>query len=167
MATSLIEGLHFKAVLPLAWCPQYQASCFENARYLAVLAEFEAIGDEHHREQAELHAKLDLALLWLARSLCPELPALHESWIGLDALAWNSDTPMEIGSTGAVALSLSDSLPFLLQVPAIIRVCEPLTESWQIRADLEIADENLRDCWERTVFRRHRRAIQLERGESK
>ena len=167
MASSLIEGLHFKAVLPLAWVSPHQAASFEGARYLAVLAEFEAVSDDHHREQAELHAKLDLALLWLARSLCPELPAMHACWIGLDAMAWHAKMPLEIGSTGSLALNLSDALPFLLHLPAKVQICEPLGEMWHIRVALNFADDNLRDCWERTVFRRHRRAIQLERGESK
>ncbi|MDR3409386.1 MAG: hypothetical protein P4L87_00320, partial [Formivibrio sp.] len=58
----------------------------------------------------------------------------------------------------------SDALPFLLQLPATITACEQAGEIWRVDAQLIIKDENLRDWWERTVFRFHRRAIQQERG---
>lgn len=164
MVPSVTHGVHFQARLPLAWLPETAAIAFEATRYLAVLAEFEYVGEERSLEHSQLHAKLDLALLWLARSLAQEMPASCEAWVGLESLYWEAVSPLAVGSSGALALNLSTALPFLLQLPATIMSCEQDGEIWRISARLMIEDDGLRDGWERTVFRYHRRAIQQERG---
>lgn len=160
----MIDGVHFSATLPLCWETGKISATLENSRYLAVLAEFEQRGDDLAKEQAELHAKLDLALLWLARSLAGEMPAACQAWIGNEQVCWQSSVPMEVGSKGILAFNLSDALPFLLRLPARVQSCVQAGSLWHICANLEFDDEALRDWWERTVFRRHRRAIQQERG---
>lgn len=160
----MISGVCFLAELPLAWLPASTGSAQEAARYLAVLAEFEQAAPERSREQEELHAKLDLALLWLARAQAGQLPPACPVQIGLEHLAWLADSPQPAASSGALALNLSDALPFLLQLPAQIESCQPEDGRWRITASLAFDDDTLRDWWERTVFRRHRRVIQQERG---
>ncbi|SFN22104.1 Atypical PilZ domain-containing protein, cyclic di-GMP receptor [Formivibrio citricus] len=164
MKPAPIEGVHFCAVLPLAWRAKSGLSNLEVSRYLAVLAEFEQSGDDETGAQTGINAKLDLALLWLARALASEMPPTCETVIGLEQLVWTSDTPLETGASGFVALNLSESLPFLLPLPAKIESCSEQGGAWQIVTRLQLADETVRDWWERTVFRRHRRAIQLERS---
>ncbi|MDR3413416.1 MAG: hypothetical protein P4L87_21090, partial [Formivibrio sp.] len=153
MGLSITSGVHFYANLPLSWQPDFECIPFESARYLAVLAEFEHALEDRPQEQAQLHAKLDLLLLWLARSLSKEIPASRKTWIGLEAMSWESAVPLVVSDVGAVALNLSDALPFLLQLPATITACEQAGEIWRVDAQLIIKDENLRDWWERTVFR--------------
>lgn len=160
----MIEGLHFHASLPLGWRDDYNQSAFEAARYLSVLASFEHTVREREDVQEELHAKLDLALLWLARSLAGPNPAACPASIGLETMRWSDGQALEPGKQGAVVLNLSTDLPFLLQLPAYVRSCQAVDGRWQIDVDLQITDEALRDGWERTVFRRHRRMIQQERG---
>lgn len=165
MKPAPIEGVHFCAVLPLAWQEQCYSSSFETARYLAVLAEFEQNREDIPAAQTEINAKLDLALLWLARMLASDLPPPCEAAIGLEQLCWQSQAPVAVGEQGFVVLNLSQSLPFRLSLPAQIVACAENTGCWQITAHLQISDEGSRDWWERTVFRRHRRVIQIERGE--
>lgn len=165
MKPALIEGVHFCTSLPLAWQAVSNLSNLEAARYLAVLAEFEQIHDDETSAQIDINAKLDLALLWLARALASEMPPPSEAVLGLEQLSWQSSVPQEIGARGFVAINLSDSLPFLLPLSALIESCERTIEGWQITARLQIVDPGVRDWWERTVFRRHRHAIQLERSQ--
>lgn len=160
----MLSGVCFFVKLPLTWLPASTCSAQEAARYLAVLAEFEQAAPGRTREQEELHAKLDLALLWLARAQAGPMPTMSQAQIGLECLNWLAESPLPAGSMGAIALNLSDSLPFLLQLPARIESCETEGRRWRIVATLFLADDSLRDGWEKTVFRRHRREIQQQRG---
>lgn len=164
MVISGNNGVCFQATLPLAWLPVAACAPFEVSCYLAVLAEFEHSAEDRSPEQSQLHAKLDLALLWLARSLSGEMPVPCAAWVGLESLSWDADLPLAVGSSGTLALNLSNALPFLLQLPATISACEQNGALWRVHAQLMIEDDSLRDAWERTVFRYHRRAIQQERG---
>lgn len=164
MKPAPIEGVHFCAALPLAWQGQSYSSSLETARYLAVLAEFEQNHEDVSTAQTEINAKLDLTLLWLARVLARDLPPQCEAAISLEQLRWQSLAPLKVGEQGFVVLNLSESLPFLLSLPAQVVACEENAGRWQITASLQITDEGARDWWERTVFRCHRRAIQIKRG---
>lgn len=160
----MIDGVHFKATLPLRWQVEYSATVLENARYLTVLAEFEQRENDRSKEQTDLHAKLDLVLLWLARAQLGEMPPTSAVLLGQEQLSWLSATPLDVANGGTVVLNLSDALPFLLQLSAEVLSCTAEGEQWRINVQLQLGDENLRDAWERTVFRRHRRAIQQECG---
>lgn len=160
----MIDGVHFRATLPLRWQEEYRAATLESARYLAVLAEFEQNNDDRPKEQTELHAKLDLALLWLSRTLVGDLPPASRALIGLEQICWWSESSLPAGSHGAVGLNFSESLPFMLPLPVEVESCVQDGAQWRICARIMLEDENLREWWERTVFRRHRREIQQERG---
>lgn len=159
----MMTGAYFQATLPLAWLEQGNVSALEASRYLSVLAEMESISDERKLEHAELNAKLDLTLMWLARFFAGEPTPSVNATIGLDAMQWQSEQAQVVGALGAIALNLSSAFPFVLHLQARITACEKQGDAWQIEATLDIQDESLRDHWERTVFRRHRRAIQLQR----
>lgn len=163
MKPVLNEGVCFAATLPLQWQSGPALPSLEAARYLAVLAEFEQTREEAGGS-SDNNAKLDLILLWLSRVLTTTQPVPCAAVLGLESLTWQSAQPQLAGSTGAVALNLSDALPFMLTLSAQIEACEQRGEIWQLRASLQFDDENLQDWWERTVFRRHRRMIRQERG---
>lgn len=158
------DGVHFSAHLPLAWHGVLQQSTFEATRYLAVLAEFESISDERSHAQDALHAKLDLMLLWTAKNASHTLPAAKEVMIGLETIAWRDSAALPLGAHGALALSLSHILPFSLQLPAEIISCVVSEQGYVLTARLLLQEEALRDWFERTVFRNHRRLVHAGRG---
>lgn len=158
------DGVHFSAHLPLAWHGVWQQSAFEATRYLAVLAEFESSNDERNHAQDALHAKLDLMLLWTAKNASHSLPSAKDAMIGLETITWIDSVALPIGAHGALAISLSHILPFSLQLPAEIMSCELKNNAYIITARLRLKEEVLRDWFERTVFRNHRRIVHAERG---
>jgi hypothetical protein len=158
------DGVHFSAHLPLAWHGVLQQSAFEATRYLAVLAEFESTSDERNHAQDALHAKLDLMLLWTAKNASHNLPAPKDVMIGLETIAWHDVAALPLGAHGALAISLSHILPFSLQLPAEIISCTLMDQTYTVTARLLLKEETLRDWFERTVFRTHRRIVHAERG---
>ena len=158
------DGVCFAAHLPLAWHATLQQSAFEATRYLAVLAEFESTGDERNHAQEALHAKLDLMLLWTAKNSSHDLPAAKEALIGLETISWRDTSALPVGAHGALAISLSHILPFSLQLPAEIMTCKINEQGYVITARLLLKEESMRDWFERTVFRNHRRVVHAGRG---
>lgn len=158
------EGVCFSASLPLAWYSHSSQSCFETARYLAVLAELESASSPEDSTPPQMTAKLDLVLLWLAKVLARDMPKPCESVVGLEQLSWVNTEHLDVCSEGYVGISLSEYLPFVLMLPAKIEFSVAENNHWRISARLVLPDNEVRDLWERTVFRRHRRLIQLERG---
>ncbi|MEN9658928.1 MAG: hypothetical protein RL571_2393 [Pseudomonadota bacterium] len=158
------DGVHFFAHLPLAWHATLQQSAFEATRYLTVLAEFEASSDERNHAQEALHAKLDLMLLWTAKHLSQDLPSAKDAVIALEVISWLDATALPVGAHGALTLSLSRIFPFSLQLPAEIILCAVSGQGYAITARLQLKEEALRDWFERTVFRNHRRIVHSERG---
>jgi hypothetical protein len=158
------DGVHFLAHLPLAWHGVLQQSAFEATRYLAVLAEFESSSEERNHAQDALHAKLDLMLLWTAKNASHNLPLPKDAVIGLETIAWADSAALPIGAHGALAISLSHILPFSLQLPAEIISCTHMDQAYVVTARLLLKEEALRDWFERTVFRNHRRIVHAERG---
>ncbi|MFC7421675.1 PilZ domain-containing protein [Iodobacter arcticus] len=158
------DGVHFSAHLPLVWHGVWQQSAFEATRYLAVLAEFESTSDERSHAQDALHAKLDLMLLWTAKNASHNLPAAKEVVIGLETISWRDVAALPVGAHGALAISLSQVLPFSLQLPAEIVACVGADQAYTVTARLLLKEEALRDWFERTVFRNHRHIVHAERG---
>ncbi|AZN36147.1 PilZ domain-containing protein [Iodobacter ciconiae] len=158
------DGVHFHAHLPLAWHGLLQQSAFEATRYLAVLAEFESNNDERGHAQDALHAKLDLMLLWTAKNASHSLPPPKEVIVGLETIAWRDTAALPVGVHGVLAISLSHVFPFSLQLPAQIMGCTVAEHGYVLTARLLLQEEALRDWFERTVFRNHRRIVHAERG---
>ncbi|MBY0445164.1 MAG: PilZ domain-containing protein, partial [Burkholderiales bacterium] len=84
--------------------------------------------------------------------------------IGLETIAWHDVAALPLGAHGALAISLSHILPFSLQLPAEIISCTLMGQTYTVTARLLLKEETLRDWFERTVFRTHRRIVHAERG---
>lgn len=161
MSVALAEGVFFDVKLPVRWRTQHTQSALEAHRYLTVLTEFESPNADADVGQS----KLDLALIWLARSLAAPMPSDCVARIGLEAVQWQAEAALCSGQTGVVELCLSSSFPFLLQLPAKILTCVPAALGFDIKAQLLPMDDLLTEAYERMVFRYHRRQIQQFREE--
>jgi len=159
-----LDGLGFCTRLPAFWQDHYTQNPLESSRYLAVLAQFEREEAPTVSDMApELNAKLDLALLWLARSLGQTPVQTLEVSLALEEIGWLASQPLSPGQEGALVIQLSAHFPFALQLPAQISSCQALGTDFAIRARLIWPSEELQDWYERTVFRYHRRDIQHRR----
>ncbi|WP_169307259.1 PilZ domain-containing protein [Chitiniphilus eburneus] len=155
------DGVHFQSRLPLAWQTESKQSPFEAARFLDVLGAIEHVGDDTPDPR---DAKLDLQLVWLARLLTPALPPSVEARIGIEHAVWFQAQPLPSGARGWVGFSPSDTLPFLLSLPAQIIACEPSgSGGHRVAARWIIEDQMLREALERMVFRHHREQIRRKR----
>lgn len=161
-----VPGASFSAELPLAWLRQLTQTPLEASRYLAVLAEFEQQAEKQQDVDESLHAKLDLALLWLARSQHVNPASPRQVQIGLSHIAWQMPVAMPVGETGVLAVCFSDVFPLQLQLPARITACRAEAGEFFIQAELIWRNEDLQGWYERTVFRYHRRQIQNQRGDA-
>ena len=167
MKLRALEGPYFvRDDLPFLWQIESQtvpSSEWEMARYLTVLADFEhghAISDAATSLQ---NAKLDLALLWFARSFQIDALPPCEVAMGLTSVSWFSAQALPVGQSGQIHFCLSQQFPLHLQFPAQIMACEANGAGFQISAQwLELGDVLL-DQFEKTVFRYHRRQISSER----
>jgi hypothetical protein len=150
-----IEGPSFQATLPFGWQTSEPASCaseWEILRYLPVLADFE----QNQAATDLMQAKQDLALMWLARQQGLALPASTALELGMDEIAWQASSGIEVGQFGYISLVLAPTFPLLLTFAAqITRQNDGVAV-----AQLKSRSPALCDAWEQTIFRYHRRAIQ-------
>lgn len=158
-----ISGPTFSASLPFCWQAQDGGvhDCgsdeWEVIRYLLVLADF-----EQNSESIELaQARQDLLLLWLARSQTMQLPATQALTVGLSRLAWHARTAPRLGEQGLIRLAFSTRFPLVLGIEAKICAIQPDEQGVLCIAELIFNSPQLQDQFEQTVFRYHRRAIQL------
>jgi len=164
MAFLQLDGPAFQAHLPAFWQTCYEQNPFEASRYLAVLAEFEREDAKAGQDDASgLAARLDLALLWLARSLNQTPAGSLDVTLGLEEVGWQAQSEMTTGERGALVVQIAAAFPFALQLPVEIVGCVPQADGFLIRARLVWRNEELQDWYERTVFRYHRRDIQHRR----
>lgn len=157
-----IAGPSFTAELPFHWQTDINISVpsdWELMRYLMVLADF-----EQSSEVIELaQAKQDLLLLWLAKSQTICLPAAQTITVGMNQIGWQSSQAGSIGEQGWIQLAFSHQFPMLISLPARIIHVQQLGTHWEYLAELVNLSPLLRDYFEQTVFRYHRRAIQHAR----
>lgn len=163
MAFLHLDGPAFSAILPACWLSDYSQNPLEASRYLAVLAEFEREEMAQAAADSLLGARLDLALLWLARSLNQAPAGKLDITLGLEEVLWRADCALPTGQRGVLAVQISTSFPFSLQLPVQIISSEAGAGEFLIRARFLWPNEELRDWYERTVFRYHRRDIQHRR----
>ena len=164
MALMQLNGPALIANLPCQWQDEYAQSALEASRYLAVLAEFERENPLAEPDLSPLlSAKLDLALLWLARRPNPAPSHGAPVTLGLEEIAWHTMHALSPVQRGALVVQLSEAFPFALQLPAEVTSCQTDQTGFVIRARLQWQNEELQDWYERTVFRYHRRDIQHRR----
>lgn len=159
------SGVIWQGCIPLAWHLRrpLQRSSREVNAYLHVLHEYEQ-NVQHAEGQQALHAKLDLALAWLARSQIGDLPPPHEAELGLAAVSWLQHDAIAADTPGVLAFSMSGELPCLLEFDARITDCQPAGMQFRISAALEFACEEQEEAFSRLIFGRHRQLIRQQRG---
>ncbi len=157
------DGLFFEARLPLTWQNEPVQHPLEAQRYLEVL---EAMDQHPHeeREVSQVESRLDLQLLWLARLLTPQKPPERDSLIGIEHVQWVQSEPLAVGQRGYVGLMLSNSLPYLMSLPAQVEHIETGDDGQIILAKWDYPTPGLKEVFERTVFRHHREFIRRNRG---
>ncbi|SMC24803.1 Atypical PilZ domain-containing protein, cyclic di-GMP receptor [Andreprevotia lacus DSM 23236] len=150
------DGVCFSASLPLRWQAAPLQSAFEAGRYFEVLSAF-----EQAEEPDPEHARLDLQLLWLARLLNPSLPTPQAVRVGIEHVEWWAEQPPQPAS-GWLAVSFSDTLPYLVSLPLVLQDSVAEQGGWRCRGSWALTDEALRIAFERLVFRRHREQIRRQ-----
>ncbi|WP_028455298.1 PilZ domain-containing protein [Chitinilyticum litopenaei] len=165
-AHSADSGILWQGELALDWraSAQQPRGSREVCAYLRVLHDSEQQADAEAGD-ALLHAKLDLALAWLARQQGGSLPPPVPAGLGLNAVRWQSATPLPVGERAVLAINLSADLPCELEFAATLRQCEAAATGWQLTAELAFADEAQEEAFSRLVFARHRRRVHQLRGE--
>lgn len=108
-----------------------------------------------------LDQKLDLVLELLGSLLAREqvLPTPVPVRLSARGVAWSA-APVPAAGPGWLTLYLLPHLPKALELPARL---SPLTGTGEVVAEFHGLDPALADALERFVFRRHRRAVALNR----
>jgi hypothetical protein len=169
-------GLEYRALLPLAWqegqaSPQQIAEWMrENVTALNAIAALE--GPTHERElertanidhtAARLEAKMDLLLQWVGNLLLAQhpLPPVAEVVLGSKSIGWKCPIALKPGEFGVLSLYLAPRLPMPLMFPVQIQTCS----GGQAHGQLLHLSEEAQDGLDRTLFRYHRRALQVRSG---
>ena len=168
MSFPLFDGpCLLRDAMPLAWDSSAEpASDWEMSRYLQVLAEFEQPSELLDEKYNTQNAKLDLNLLWLARSLNTQTLGETRVTLGLEYVAWQSPQAQTLEQKGMVLFCLSQQFPLLLKFPAQITQCTPMDDGYCVQASWLPMSEGLLDSFEKTIFRYHRRHIHQLRERS-
>lgn len=108
-----------------------------------------------------LEAKLDLVLELSLHERHPQRPPVHSCRIGLEEIAWLTDTAWAVGNTILITFSPNPDSGFMLFLTAKVTECKADTgHNYMVTADIRHAlDENTQLLWEKWVFRRHRQDI--------
>jgi hypothetical protein len=171
---ALGRGLHYDDHLPLRWRPASVAEqtsshiAEANAEFLRVMTAFEEHGPERSDERPELaheilriESKLNLLLDLMGRLLAQQLklPAPVPVSLSAERLAWTSAKAPSVGDTLLVELYLRPEYPSPLTLP--VKVLSVIPEKGGRRTTAEIVnlDDKVREWWEKTIFRHHRRQI--------
>lgn len=181
------QGIFYAAALPLSWTAlsrlqtmqteQWQHEAVALLRALAVIEAPIAEADRDISSAAgkameRLEAKVDMALsliMQLSRQHS-ELPEAHPVILHANSVEWTDATAPEKDQLILLSLHLSPRLPQPLLIPAAIAAVERLETGLRVRAKFTALNQELEEWLERTLFRFHRRSIQLshsrQHGES-
>lgn len=166
-------GLRWKPMAdwPTAEFPQWMWRNAVVLRALGMLesnAEWETDATDAQQRQIErLEAKIDVALSMIAQLLSAQgsWPHAQSCQLYAKGLTTLTQHKLEQGSRGVVELYLDHRLPQPLLLPATVGSCQP-HESGHLRVsfDWQGLDEHVTEWLERTIFRLHRREIQMQRA---
>jgi len=175
----LQDGVYFEAFLPLGWTPvSFPIPSFTleewmqtNVTLLRALATMEALPIDKENEPGSssakaidrLEAKVDLSLALLAKLLARDthFPQRAPARLFANKMEWISQEGPEQGARVALTLFLSHKIPQALVLPANVTKSEKQPDGLHICATFAQLSEEMQDWLERTVFRYHRRSIQL------
>jgi hypothetical protein len=141
-------------------------SSYNTLAYSLLAQEFDShVISEHtgHDNFARVEQKLDLILVLLAGLLNKNqsIPKTKLLRLGADTISW-MNPEAEVQQTYCVSLYLSEShAAFPLRLVVTITHCEA---GW-CEASIEAQTPEQQSCWEKWVFRQHRRLIQDKRSQ--
>jgi hypothetical protein len=171
---ALGRGLSYDDHLPLRWrraSTAEQASphvAETNAEFLRVMAAFEEHSPERAEERPELaheilriESKLNLLLDLMGRLLAQQLklPVPVPVSLGADQLAWTAAKAPAVGDSLLVELYLRPEYPSPLTLPVRVMSVEPDEGGRRTTAEIANLDDEVREWWEKTIFRHHRRQV--------
>ncbi|MDP2828639.1 MAG: PilZ domain-containing protein [Sulfuricellaceae bacterium] len=171
------QGVSHVAKLPLSWTPmdviteeqvsQWMHAALAVLRALAVLETQVSEQDKDltslsGKATERLEAKLDLSLVLLMQLTRQSgtLPPCHQITLRADSVEWATGPLPEPGQNILLTLYLNAGLPIALTLPA--KAARGSDSSAAVRAIFSSLDEDVDEWLSRTLFRYHRRQIQLK-----
>ena len=173
------EGIFYQAFLPLSWSPitlpvssstlsEWMSS---NIYMLRALTTMETVPTEKENEMGavasmafeRLETKVDLALSLLAKLLAQKVdfPQPVSVTLAANVIEWVAEEGPEPNTEVALSLHLSNKIPQAIILPARVTHSERMKDGLHTRAEFLHLSEEMQDWLERTLFRYHRREIQL------
>ena len=172
-------GISYKALLPLSWSPVIAAISSStlsewmdtNIYLLRALTTMETLPTEKDNEMGavaaiafeRLETKVDLALTLLAVLLeqkgnFPEPVSVN---LSATAIEWIAEDGPSANTEITISFNLSKKIPQAIIFPAKVTHSKRMEDGLHTRAEFMDLSEEMLDWLERTLFRYHRREIQL------
>ncbi len=170
---NLQAGLRWKPVSewPINDFPRWM---WRNAVVLRALSTLESTAewepdtsDPQQRQIERLEAKIDMAVSMLAQLLDTQghWPHMQPCQLFAKGLITSTSLKLDEGAHGIVELYLDHRLPQPLMLPASIGSSQPQDGGlYRLQFDWFGLDEHVTEWLERTIFRLHRREIQIQRA---
>ncbi|TCV90146.1 PilZ domain-containing protein [Sulfurirhabdus autotrophica] len=173
------DGISYKAMLPLSWSPVITAISSStlsdwmdtNIYLLRALTTMETLPAEKDNEMGtvaaiafeRLETKVDLALTLLATLLEQKgsFPNPVSVNLSANAMEWIAEEGPSPNTEITLSLYLSKKIPQAIIFPAKVTHSKRMEGGLHTRAEFINLSEEMQDWLERTLFRYHRREIQL------
>jgi hypothetical protein len=120
------------------------------------------------REFERLESKLNVIMQLLSRLLAREniLPVDRKFRLAADGIEWDNDEPLQAESRGIVTLHVNRTLPRALELAGKVIGCNQRGNKYRVAFVFDGVAANVIDLMEKMIFRHHRRAIALKRGQA-
>ena len=172
------EGVSYFTIIPLSWHPEVEPSAgdiavwmYGNVTLLRALAMIEAIQPERDGDMGSgvgkvlerLEFKIDLTLSLVAKLLTQNavLPSTCPVFVSAEGVEWICKETAAEGEDILISAYISPKLPQPLVLPAKIKAIQPEPGGTRVYATFTHLSEEAQDWLSRTVFRYHRRDVQL------
>lgn len=176
----MTDGIALEALLPLNWARRQTMSQANvemqrqsNISLLRSLASIEAMAPERELEDEatqkaleRMESKLDIVMLLLAKlaGATGLLPNEKPVALRTDSLIWlEHENVPTVGEPITVSVYLNPRLPQPLLLSAQVRDLQNKEHGTHIEVTLEDVGEELQEWLTRTIFRYHRRQVQVRR----
>ncbi|OOG20524.1 hypothetical protein B1C78_17265 [Thioalkalivibrio denitrificans] len=174
------EGLVCEEELPLAWSvvealpadPQMAALHVSNEALIRACESLEEVhrpvddssevAHELVRIESKLNVVVELLGEWLRRQ--GDTPPSYTVRFNASAMEWNAPDGPPVGSLVHIRLHLCNAFPKALNLYGEVVDSTQGPEAMQTLVKLRNLSQSVADGLERTVFRRHRRAVAQSRG---
>jgi hypothetical protein len=172
------EGVSYFSVIPLSWRREAEPSSgdiavwmYGNVTLLRALATIEAMQPELDGDMGSgvgkvlerLEFKIDLTLSLVAKLLTENavLPSTCPVFVSAEGMEWICKETATEGEDILISAYISSKLPQPLVLPAKIKSIQQEPGGTRVYATFTHLSEEAQDWLSRTVFRYHRRAVQL------